>query len=150
MNLLSPDFSEGDNIPERFTCDGEDVNPTLKISGVSPATKSLVLIVDDPDAPRGTFTHWLVWNLRPDLTEIKASGSPSGAMQGMNDFGTSKYGGPCPPSGVHRYYFKLYALDTMLQLPTNSKRQAIDFAIKDHIVDEATLMGRYTRKRAKR
>ena len=146
MNLTSPDFDEGGNIPERFTCDGEDVNPSLKIDDVPGGAKSLVLIVDDPDAPRGTFTHWIVWNLPPDLTEISANRTPSAAVQGVNDFGTNRYGGPCPPSGVHRYYFKLYALDTTLQLPAKSKRQTLEAAIKDHVVEEASLMGRYSRK----
>jgi Raf kinase inhibitor-like YbhB/YbcL family protein len=149
MNLTSPDFDEGGNIPERFTCDGEDVTPSLKIDDVPGGAKSLVLIVDDPDAPRGTFTHWVVWNLPPDLTEIDANRTPSGAVQGVNDFGTNRYGGPCPPSGVHRYYFKLYALDTTLQLPAKSKRKALEAAIKDHVVDEASLMGRYARKGVK-
>ena len=146
MKLISPDFSEGGNIPERFTCDGEDISPTLKIGGVPKTAKSLVLIVDDPDAPVGTFTHWLVWNLRPDATEIVANGSLSDAVHGVNDFGRSKYGGPCPPSGVHRYYFKLYALDTALQLPAKSKRKVVDAAIEGHIISEAALMGRYARK----
>jgi Raf kinase inhibitor-like YbhB/YbcL family protein len=149
MKLISPDFSDGGNIPERFTCDGEDISPTLKIEDAPAAARSLVLIVDDPDAPVGTFTHWLMWNLIPDATEIAANSPPSDAVQGVNDFGRSKYGGPCPPSGVHRYYFKLYALDTTLQLPAKSKRKAVDAAIKGHIISEATLMGRYARKRAR-
>ncbi len=146
MKLISPDFSDGGNIPERFTCDGEDISPTLKIEGVPKAARSLVLIVDDPDAPVGTFTHWLMWNLRPDATEIAASSPLSDAVQGVNDFGRSKYGGPCPPSGVHRYYFKLHALDTTLQLPAKSKRKVVDAAIKGHIISEVALMGRYARK----
>jgi len=150
MKLTSPDFSEGSSIPERFTCDGQDINPTLRIDGVPQAAKSLVLIVDDPDAPVGTFTHWLIWNLRPDVTEIVANSPLSDAVQGVNDFGRSKYGGPCPPSGVHRYYFKLYALDTTLKLPAKSKRKALDAAIKGHMVGEAILMGRYARKGSKR
>ena len=146
MKLNSPDFNEGGNIPERFTCDGQDISPTLKIEGVQEAAKSLVLIADDPDAPAGTFTHWLMWNLRPDVTEIAATNPPSDAVQGVNDFGRSKYGGPCPPSGVHRYYFRLYALDTILEVPAKSKRKVLDVAIKGHIIGEATLMGRYARR----
>jgi Raf kinase inhibitor-like YbhB/YbcL family protein len=146
MKLISPDFSEGGKIPERFTCEGQDISPALKVDGVPKAAKSLVLIVDDPDAPAGTFTHWLVWNLKPDLTEIVANSLPFDAVQGVNDFGRSKYGGPCPPSGVHRYNFTLYALDATLELPAKSKRKAVDAAIKGHIIDEATLMGRYARK----
>ena len=126
MNLTSPDFGEGGNIPERFTCDGNDISPTLKIDGIPKGAKSLVLIVDDPDAPGGNFTHWLVWNIVPDLTEIIANKLPAHALQGVNDFGKSKYSGPCPPAGVHRYYFRLYALDTTLTLPQTSKRKVVD------------------------
>ena len=122
IKLSSPDFSEGENIPERFTCDGKDISPTLKIDGVPKEAKSLVLIVDDPDAPAGNFTHWLMWNVVPDLTEIAANKPLSHAVQGVNDFGKSKYSGPCPPPGIHRYYFSLYALDTTLALPPTSKR----------------------------
>jgi Raf kinase inhibitor-like YbhB/YbcL family protein len=150
MKLSSPDFSEGGNIPERFTCDGKDVSPTLQIDGVPKGAKSLALIVDDPDAPPGTFTHWLMWNIVPNLTEIVGNKPPLHAVQGVNDFGKSKYTGPCPPPGVHRYYFRLYALDTTLALPPKSKRKAVDSAIKSHIIAEATLIGRYARKRSKR
>ena len=150
MNLSSPDFSEGGNIPERYTCDGKDVSPTLKIAGIPKEAKSLVLIVDDPDAPGGTFTHWLMWNVGPDQAEVVASSLPHRAVQGVNDFGKSKYSGPCPPSGTHRYYFRLYALDTALTLPGSSKRKVVDSAIKDHIIAEATLMGRYARKGSRR
>jgi Raf kinase inhibitor-like YbhB/YbcL family protein len=150
MKLTSPDFTEGSNIPERFTCDGHDISPALNIEEVPPAAKSLVLIVDDPDAPVGTFTHWLIWNLRPDLSEMMADSPPPGAVQGVNDFGTRGYGGPCPPSGVHRYYFKLYALDAMLELTPQSRRKAVAAAIKGRIIAEATLMGRYAKKGGKR
>ena len=146
MRVISPDFSEGGNIPERFTCDGQDVSPTLRIEGVPRAAKSLVLIADDPDARSGTFTHWLMWNLAPDLTEILATTPPAGAVQGVNDFGRNDYGGPCPPSGVHRYHFRLFALDTTLELPAKSKRKVLDAAIQGHTIAEATLMGRYARR----
>ena len=150
MNLTSPDFREGGNIPERFTCDGKDISPTLKIDGIPKGAKSLVLIVDDPDAPGGNFTHWLIWNIVPDLTEIVANQLPAHAVQGVNDFGKSRYSGPCPPAGVHRYYFRLYALDTTLTLPQTSKRKVVDSAIGGHIIGEATLMGRYARKSSNR
>jgi Raf kinase inhibitor-like YbhB/YbcL family protein len=146
MNLSSPDFGEGEDIPERYTCEGKDVSPTLKIGGVPKEAKGLVLIVDDPDAPGGNFTHWLLWNIGPDQAEILTNSLPHHAVQGMNDFGKSKYSGPCPPSGTHRYYFRLYALDTTLTLPASTKRKVIDSAIKGHIIAEATLMGRYARK----
>jgi len=147
MKISSPDFADGGNIPVRFTCDGKDVNPALTISGVPAGAKSLALIVDDPDAPRGTWTHWLMWNLRPDLKEIAMNSVPAEAVQGVNDFPANKYGGPCPPSGTHRYYFKLYALDTALELPASSNRKAVDQALRGHIVAEAQWMGRYARSR---
>jgi Raf kinase inhibitor-like YbhB/YbcL family protein len=150
MKLTSPDFREGGNIPELFTCDGQDTNPVLQIEGTPPSAKSLALIMDDPDAPSGCFTHWLVWGLAPELTGIAAGKLPPEAVQGVTDFGTNKYGGPCPPSGVHRYYFKLYALDIQLELPSRTRRQALDAAMKGHIVSEATLMGRYGRRGGKR
>jgi Raf kinase inhibitor-like YbhB/YbcL family protein len=149
MKLLSPDFSDGGNIPERFTCEGKDVSPTLTIDGVPKETRSLVLIVDDPDAPGGNFTHWLMWNIMPNLTEIVANKPPAQAVQGVNDFGKSKYSGPCPPHGVHRYYFRLYALDTSVALPPKSRRNVLDSTIKGHIIGQATLMGTYARKGSK-
>ena len=151
MKLSSPDFSDGGNIPERFTCEGKDVSPTLTIDGVPKEAKSLVLIVDDPDAPAGNFTHWLMWNIVPTLTEIVGNKPPLHAVQGVNDFGKSKYSGPCPPpGGVHRYYFRLYALDASVGLPPKSKRNVVDSAMKAHIIAEATLMGRYAKKGSKR
>lgn len=147
MKISSPDFNEGASIPSRFTCDGANVNPTLQVSGVPSAAKSLVLIVDDPDAPAGTWTHWLIWNLKADLTEIPAHSVPAGAVQGVNDFGKSNYGGPCPPSGTHRYFFHLYALDSVLELPAHSNRKALDQAMRGHIVGEGKYMGRYARSR---
>jgi Raf kinase inhibitor-like YbhB/YbcL family protein len=146
MNLSSPDFKEGENIPARFTCDGKDVSPTLQMEGVPKEARSLVIVVVDRDAPGGSFTHWLMWNIVPNLTEIVGNKPPSGAVQGVNDFGKNKYSGPCPLPGIHRYYFKLYALSTTLDLPSKSRRRAIDSAIKGHIIAEATLMGRYARK----
>ena len=131
MKLSSPDFRDGGNIPERFTCEGKDVSPTLTIDGVAKEAKSLVLIVDDPDAPAGNFTHWLMWNILPTLTEIVGNKPPLHAVQGVNDFGKSKYSGPCPPpGGVHRYYFRLYALDESVGLPPKSKRNVVDSAMK--------------------
>jgi Raf kinase inhibitor-like YbhB/YbcL family protein len=150
MKLSSPDFKDGENIPERFTCEGKDVSPTLKIDGASKEAKSLAVIVEDRDAPGGNFTHWLMWNVLPNLTEIVGNKPPSHAVQGVNDFGKNKYSGPCPPPGIHRYFFKVYALDTALALPPTSKRKVVDSAIKGHIIAEATLMGTYARKITKR
>jgi Raf kinase inhibitor-like YbhB/YbcL family protein len=146
MKITSPDFTDGGMIPFRFTGDGEDVNPVLEISGVPAAAKSLALIVDDPDAPRGIWTHWLLWNVKPATTRIARDGVPEGAVQGTNDFPAPRYNGPMPPSGTHRYYFKLYALDTVLNIPAGAKRKAVDDALRGHIIAEAQWMGRYSRK----
>jgi Raf kinase inhibitor-like YbhB/YbcL family protein len=145
FQLASPDFGQGGQFPKRFTCDDQNISPTLQIAGVPEGAKSLVLILDDPDAPSGTWTHWLMWNMSPDLREIVAGAAPRASAQGTNDFGKPGYGGPCPPSGEHRYYFRLYALDTPLNLPTTAKRAALDKAIKGHVLGQATLMGKYSR-----
>lgn len=145
MNISSTSFIEGGNIPVRFTCDGKNTSPDLKIDGVPAGAKSLLLIVDDPDAPRGTFTHWLVWNLKPDVKEIPTGGVPEGVILGQNGFGRNGYGGPCPPTGIHRYYFRLYALDNVPHLLAGTERKAVDRAIEGHIIAACTLMGRYGR-----
>lgn len=146
MRLSSPAFSDGGKIPMRYTADGRNTSPPLQISGVPATAKSLVLIVDDPDAPTGTWTHWLIWNLKPDLKEITEGEVPPGAVQGTNDFRKSRYGGPSPPSGVHRYFFKLYALDGPLTLPTTANRKALDSALGAHVLAEAKWMGHYGRE----
>jgi len=147
MTISSPDFKEGGSIPARFTCDGENVNPSLQISGVPAGARSLVLIVDDSDAPAGTWTHWLMWNLKTDLKKIPANSVPAGAVQGLNGFRKNNYGGPCPPSGTHRYFFKLCALDTVLELAANSDRKALDQAVRGHVIAESKYMGKYERSR---
>jgi len=146
MKVTSPAFQEGGNIPSKFTCDGTDTTPPLQISDVPAETKSLVMIVDDPDAPGGVFTHWLVWNMSPRTTTLAEGSTPKGA-QGTNDFGKSGYGAPCPPSGTHRYYFKIFALDRELDLPLGAKRRQLDTAMKGHVIAEGELMGRYSRKK---
>lgn len=147
MKISTPAFQDGGTIPKQYTCDGTNVNPPLVIEGVPTQAKSLVLLVDDPDAPRGTWNHWLVWNIDPGTRDMKENTVPPHAVQGTTDFGTAKYGGPCPPSGTHRYYFRLYALDTSLNLPATTKRAALDQALKGHVVGEAVVMGRYARTR---
>src|SRR5438034_3255667 len=129
MKITSSAFQEGGNIPSKFTCDGGDTSPPLQIAEVRSEAKSLVLIADDPDAPSGLFTHWAVWNISPQTNSI-AEGNPPKGVQGTNDFGRSGYGGPCPPSGTHRYYFKIFALDRELDLPAGTKRSQLDAAIK--------------------
>jgi len=146
MKISSPAFEENSKIPEKYTCDGENVNPPLKIEGIPKEAKSLVLIVDDPDAPMGTFLHWLVWNIPPETNFIEENSLPEGAVQGRNDFGKENYGGPCPPFGTHRYFFKVYALDKVLNLPEGSSLKEVEEVMKGHILDQAQLIGFYQRK----
>ena len=146
MKITSSAFQEGGNIPSKFSCDGGNTSPPLQISNVPPEAKSLVLIVDDPDAPSGLFTHWAVWNISPQTSTVAEGRTPKG-VQGTNDFGRSGYGGPCPPSGMHRYYFKIFALDRELDLPFGAKRSQLDAALKGHAIAQGELMGRYSRKK---
>ena len=146
MKITSSAFHEGANIPSKFTCDGSDTSPPLQIGGVPPGAKSLVLIVDDPDAPGGLFTHWLVWNIPPQTGSIAEGSAPQG-VQGANDFGKSGYRGPCPPPGTHRYSFKIFALDRELELGSGAKRSQVDAAMKGHVIAQGELVGRYARKK---
>jgi Raf kinase inhibitor-like YbhB/YbcL family protein len=146
MKITSSVFQQGGNIPSKFTCDGADTSPPLQIQEVPPTAKSLVLIVDDPDAPSGLFTHWIIWNISPQASTIAEGSAPKG-VEGLNDFGKSRYGGPCPPSGTHRYFFKIFALDKELDLPAGSKRAQLDAAMKGHVIAQGELMGRYSRQK---
>lgn len=148
ITIRSSAFKEGDSIPAKYTCDGSNVSPALSWSEPPENTKCFALISDDPDAPMGTWVHWVVYNIPPGLRELQEN-VPSGptlsngTLQGVTDFRSVGYGGPCPPSGSHRYFFKLYALDTMLDLkPGATKKQLVD-AMKGHILDQGQLMGRY-------
>jgi Raf kinase inhibitor-like YbhB/YbcL family protein len=145
MKITSSAFHEGGNIPSKFTCDGSDTSPPLQITGIPSEAKSLVLIADDPDAPGGLFTHWLVWNIPPQTNSIAEGSAPKG-VHGTNDFGKSGYRGPCPPPGTHRYSFKIFALDRELDLPSGAKRSQVDAAMKGHVIAQGELMGRYARK----
>src|ERR1041385_630891 len=142
MKITSSAFQEGGNIPSRFSRDGQNVNPALRIGGTPSDAKSLLLIMDDPDAPVGLFTHWLVWNIDPKTTEIAEKSVPKGAVQGTNDYSTIGYGGPQPPSGTHRYYFKTFALDQILDLKPGAKRAEVDAAISGHVIAQGELIGR--------
>jgi Raf kinase inhibitor-like YbhB/YbcL family protein len=146
MKITSSAFQEGASIPSKFTCEGSDTSPPLQIADIPSEAKSLVLIADDPDAPGGLFTHWAVWNISPQTNAVGEGSAPKG-VQGTNDFGKSGYGGPCPPSGTHRYYFKIFALDRELDLPFGAKRGQLDVAMKDHIVAQGELMGRYSKRK---
>ena len=145
IQISSSAFAQNGSIPAKYTCDGLDVSPPLTIESVPPEAKSLALIVDDPDAPAGTWVHWVVWNIEPFAKEIKEGSLPAGAQEGMSDFGKRGYGGPCPPSGTHRYFFKLYALDITLNLGPNTTKALLEQAIKRHIVAQSELIGRYKR-----
>ena len=146
MKITSSAFQEGGNIPSKFTCDGSDTSPPLQITGIPSEAKSFVLIADDPDAPSGLFTHWLVWNIAPQTNSIGEGNAPKG-VQGTNDFGKSGYRGPCPPPGTHRYSFKIFALDRELDLRSGAKRSQVDAAMQGHVIAQGELMGRYARKK---
>lgn len=148
MTLESSAFFNNQQIPSRYTCDGEDISPPLTIAEPPPGTESLVLVVDDPDAPGDTWTHWIAWDIDPMVSEVQEDSTPEGATVGTTSFGNTEYGGPCPPSGTHRYFFKLYALDTILGLSSDSKKDEVISAIEGHILAEAEpLIGLYSRQK---
>jgi len=140
-------FENGDNIPAKYTCDGDDLNPALFIESPPAETKSFVLIVDDPDAPGRTFLHWTIWNIPPETREIKSGVLPNGATEGITDFGQTGYGGPCPPSGTHRYFFRLYALNELLDLPEGATLGELQDAMDGKILSVAEFMGEYARSK---
>ncbi len=154
LQLISPSFGHGEEIPARHTCDGLNVSPALSWTGVPQACKSLVLVVDDPDAPdpaapKMTWVHWLLYNISAKVSGlsegIEKRGLPGGTLPGLNDWHSSGYGGPCPPAGRHRYFFKLYALDTVLtdmHMPTKSH---LEKAMHGHALDQSSLIGMYQR-----
>jgi Raf kinase inhibitor-like YbhB/YbcL family protein len=143
LEVTSLAFEHNKLIPRIYTCDGKDVNPPLNIDSLPHGTKSLVLIVDDPDAPMGTWEHWNVWNI-PPTNKIAENSIPG--TEGLNDFGKHSYGGPCPPSGIHRYFFKVYALDAKLALPNNSRKKDIEDAMAEHILAKGEIIGLYQRR----
>jgi Raf kinase inhibitor-like YbhB/YbcL family protein len=151
FTLSSSSFQDGGNIPKKFTCDGADASPDLNWTGAPPDTRSFALIADDPDAPAGTWTHWVLYDLPPESHSLqenlpKVDELPGGGRQGRNDFRKIGYGGPCPPAGKpHRYFFKLYALDTKLNLPPGASKQEVEQAMQGHILAKAELMGKYKR-----
>jgi len=144
LTVSSPAFENNKLIPSKYTCDGDNVNPPLTIEGVPDETKSLVLIVDDPDAPMGTWDHWIVWNI-PPTSKIEENTVPG--TEGVNDSRKHSYGGPCPPWGTHRYFFKVYALNAKLNLNPNSNKKDVEKAMQDHILAKGELIGLYRRSR---
>jgi Raf kinase inhibitor-like YbhB/YbcL family protein len=145
LSVMSPTFENNKLIPAKYTCDGDDVNPPLTIEGVPEGTKTLALIVDDPDAPMGTWDHWIVWNIPATTSKIAENTVPG--TEGMNDFRKRSYGGPCPPSGTHRYFFKVYALDVRLNLSPTSRKRDVEKAMQGHVLAKGELVGLYRRSR---
>lgn len=151
IRLISSAFAEGQAVPKKHTCEGTDVSPPLEWTGIPEGTKSIALVCDDPDAPMGTWVHWVVFNLAPDTTSLtenlpKTPKLDDGTLQGVNDFKRSGYGGPCPPPGKpHRYFFKLYALDTSLDLGEGAGKKDVEKAMVGHILGQGQLMGTYKR-----
>jgi Raf kinase inhibitor-like YbhB/YbcL family protein len=151
ITVKSPAFEHEGMIPSKYTCDGEDISPPLSVEGVPEGAKSIALISDDPDAPMGTWVHWVLFNLPSDTKELaedvpKKDVLDNGAKHGKNSWGKLEYGGPCPPSGTHRYYFKVYALDAVLDLKPGASKEDVLKAMEGHILGEGQLMGKYKRQ----
>jgi Raf kinase inhibitor-like YbhB/YbcL family protein len=144
LSVSSPAFEHNALIPAKYTCDGDDVSPPLTVEGAPEETRSLVLVVDDPDAPMGTWDHWVVWNIPParSIAEDTVPGT-----EGLNTYRRHSYGGPCPPSGTHRYFFKVYALDIMLNLSSNATKRELEKAMQGHVLAKGELIGLYCRFR---
>ena len=150
ITITSSAFADGELIPSEYTCDGRNVSPPISLDGVPQSAESIAIICDDPDAPSKTWVHWVVFNLPVDTKELEEdvpanSTLPNGAKQGETDFGRIGYGGPCPPSGTHRYFFKAYALDTMLELSAGATKEQLLDAMAGHIIAEGQLIGKYKR-----
>jgi len=151
IKIKSSAFEESGMIPSKYTCDGQDVSPPLKWVSVPEGTKSIALICDDPDAPMGTFVHWVLYDLPADVRELPENvpaetALPNGARQGTSDFGTTGYGGPCPPGGTHRYFFNIYALDAPVELSAGATKAELLGAMEGHILAQGRLMGKYQRQ----
>lgn len=143
LTVTSPAFQPNGKIPRKYSCDGQDINPPLTIEGVPKVSKSLALIIDDPDAPSGTFDHWVVWNIPPSTTTIPENSVPG--IEGLNSARQIGFTGPCPPSGTHRYFFKVYALDTELSLGRKSTKKQLEKAMQEHLLAKGELIGLYSR-----
>lgn len=146
FKISSPAFENSGTIPKKYGCGGDNVNPPLRIENVPPEAKSMALIFDDQDAPGGRYVHWVLWNIDPRTKEIKEGSVPEGAVQGINDFKKNPYGGPCPPTRPHRYVFKVFALDSFLNLNSTSTKPGLEKAMEGHILSETQLKGTYKRK----
>lgn len=148
LTLTSTAFAQGQSIPAKYTCDGQDISPPLHWSDAPAGAQSLALIMDDPDAPAGVWVHWVLFNLPASLHDLPEKAAlPGGSLEGKNSWGRVGYGGPCPPRGSHRYFFKLYTLDTKLNLSRGASKEQLLAAMEGHILAQAELMGTYSRKR---
>jgi hypothetical protein len=145
MDIKSPAFENNTQIPSKYTCNGENINPPLIFTEVPSNAQGLALIVDDPDAPSGTWTHWIVWNIPPKTTQIDEDSTPMESIEGINSSRRPGYGGPCPPFGTHRYFFRLYALDTKLDLPPQTTLEKLEMSLNGHVLAQAELIGLYSR-----
>ena len=150
MKIDSSDFQDGGMIPEKYTCDGLDISPPLSWEDIPEKTKSFALVCEDPDAPSGNWVHWVYFDIPASVNSLSENVDKnitpfSGGEQGLNDFRTIGYGGPCPPGGTHRYYFKLYALDNEPHLPRNATKEQLERQMEVHILDQASLMGKFRR-----
>ena len=144
MKLISPAFDQNQPIPAKYTCDGVNHNPSLSFSEVPEEAHSLALVVEDPDAPAKAFTHWLVYNIAPSTQYIREQEVPPQSVEGMNDFGTRGYKGPCPKEGIHHYVFQLFALDTTLALPESTRKEEVREKMRGHVIATAELVGTYS------
>lgn len=147
LKIISKDFNDGEFIPSKFTCDGNDISPLLEWDNVPASARSLVLIMDDPDAPMGTWDHWILFNIPANINKLESNIKqlPEGTKVGKNSWNRNDYGGPCPPDREHRYFFKLYALDTILNLDNGITKTELEQAMKDHILEQAEIIGLYNR-----
>jgi len=146
LKIFSPSFENGEEIPIKFTCKGENINPELIIKNIPEKTQELVLIMDDPDAPKGTFTHWIIWNINPKANKIEENSTPIEAVVGISSANENKYHGPCPPSGTHRYFFKIFALNSKINLDFNTNKDKLEKTIKNYIIEQAELIGLFSHK----
>lgn len=146
MRIKSPAFEEGKEIPQVYTCQGKNINPPLEFYDIPESAKSLVLIMDDPDAPNGTFLHWLAWNISPNISKFDEGIVPKEIEQGLNGAGKKGYLGPCPPSGTHRYFFKLYAINKKLSVYPGVTKKELEHEINNSLIEKAQLIGMYQKK----
>ncbi|MBN1924128.1 MAG: YbhB/YbcL family Raf kinase inhibitor-like protein [Nanoarchaeota archaeon] len=146
MQISSPAFQHNGTIPVKYTCQGDNINPEIIITNVPEDTVTLVLIIDDPDAPMGVWDHWVLYNIPKNTSKINENSMPAGALQAKNSWGKKEYGGPCPPNGTHRYYFKIYALNTRLNLSDEADKEELEQMMSVHVIAQSYLMAKYSKE----